>query len=149
MGPPECCRLTLSANLPRSKTYGPCPVRNSKEIVGNQSLPEWLIVVHLGASNSAGCPRMQKAKLHVREFIAHSEQWQVIRHPSRKSQPSLLVGELLGRSTNVGLLFVAEGGERRFLPMTLDDFPSRTEFENLTRIELVELLERAEQAPQS
>lgn len=92
---------------------------------------------------------MQKAKLHAREFSAHGEQWQAVRHPSRKSQPSLRVGELLGRATDVGLLFVAEGGERRFLPMTLDDFPSRTEFENLTRIELVELLERAVQAQQS
>jgi hypothetical protein len=86
---------------------------------------------------------MQKAKLHVREFIAHGQQWQAIRHPSRKSQPWLRVGELLGRSTDVGLLFVADDGQRCFLPMTLDDFPSKTEFESLTPIELVELLERA------
>jgi len=86
---------------------------------------------------------MQKAKLHVREFVAHGDKWQVIRHPSRKSQPSLRVGELLGRTTDVGLLFIAAGGERRFLPMTLDDFPTKAEFDSLTRIEFVELLERA------
>jgi hypothetical protein len=32
---------------------------------------------------------MQKAKLQVREFEAHGERWEAIRHPSRKSQPSL------------------------------------------------------------
>jgi hypothetical protein len=86
---------------------------------------------------------MQKAKLQVREFQAHGERWEAIRHPSRKSQPSLLVAELLGHAARVGVLFVAESGERRFLPMTLDDFPSKAEFETLTRIELVALLERA------
>ena len=86
---------------------------------------------------------MQKAQLHIREFDAHGDRWQAVRHPSRKSQPSLRVGELLGRTTGVGLLFVAENGERRFLTMTLDDFPTKTEFETLTRLELVEMLERA------
>lgn len=38
--------------------------------------------------SGAGVSRMQKAKLHVREFEAHGERWQAIRHPSRKSQPS-------------------------------------------------------------
>jgi hypothetical protein len=89
---------------------------------------------------------MQKEKLHVREFEAHGETWQAIRHPSRKSNPALRVGKIFGRETDVGLLFVATGGERRFLPMTLDDFPSKAEFDNLTRIELVELLERARPA---
>jgi hypothetical protein len=86
---------------------------------------------------------MQQAKLQVREFIAHSEQWQAVRHPSRKSQPSLLVEGLLGYAPRVGLLFISATGERRFLPTTLDDFPTKAEFERLTRIELVELLERA------
>jgi hypothetical protein len=79
---------------------------------------------------------MQKAKLQVREFEAHGERWEAIRHPSRESQPSL------GHAAR-GVLFVAESGERRFLSMTLDDLPSKAEFENLTRIELVALLERA------
>ena len=86
---------------------------------------------------------MQKEKLHVREFEAHGVGWQAIRHPSRKSNPSLRVGKIFGRATDVGLLFVATGGERRFLPMTLDDFPSKAAFDGMTRIELVELLERA------
>jgi hypothetical protein len=90
---------------------------------------------------------VEKAKLHVRAFTAHAERWQAVRHPSRKSQPSLLVGGLLAHAARVGLLFVAESGERRFLRMTLDDFPSKAEFDNLTRIELVDLLERA--APES
>jgi hypothetical protein len=79
----------------------------------------------------------------VREFVAHGEQWQVVRHPSRKSDPSLFLDGLLGRGARVGLLFVSETGERRFLPMTLDDFPTGAEFDRLSRIDLVELLERA------
>jgi len=85
---------------------------------------------------------MQRAVAHVREFIAHGEQWQVVRHPTRKSEPSLLVDGLLGHAPPVGLLFISETGERRFLPMTLDDFPTRAEFNGLTRMEFVELLER-------
>ncbi len=86
---------------------------------------------------------MQKAKLQVREFVAHAKQWQAIRHPNRQSQLSLLVGKPLDRAADVGLLFVAESGERRFLSMTLDDFPTKAEFDSLTRIEFVELLELA------
>ena len=60
-----------------------------------------------------------------------------------ESNPTLLVGRLLDHAARVGLLFVSESSERRFLSMTLDDFPTKGEFEKLTRLELVELLERA------
>jgi len=86
---------------------------------------------------------MQQAVAHVRKFIAVSEQWQAVRHPSRKSDPSLFLDSLLGHGAHVGLLFVSKTGERRFLFMTLDDFPTKAEFDSLSRIELVELLERA------
>ena len=86
---------------------------------------------------------MERVRLHTREFEAHGEQWQAVRHPSRKSYPGLLVDGLMGRAADVGLLFVSESGERRFLPMTLDDFPTRPEFENLTGQQLVELLDSA------
>lgn len=86
---------------------------------------------------------MQRAAARVREFVAQGEQWQVVRHPSRKSDPALFLDGLLGRGARVGLLFVSEAGVRRFLPMTLDDFFTGGEFDRLTQIELVELLERA------
>ena len=85
---------------------------------------------------------MEHVRQQAREFIADGERWQVVRPSSRKSQPWLL-SQLVGEGSPVGLLFVSEAGERRFLKMTVDDFPSKAEFEKLTRIELVELLERA------
>ena len=84
---------------------------------------------------------MQKRKLQVREFEVHGKRWQVIRQPHARVWTTLAHGQ--DDAPKPGLLFACESGERRFLPMTPDDFLSKAEFTNLTRIELVELLQRA------
>ncbi len=89
---------------------------------------------------------MQKGQLHIREFEANGERWQAARHPSLQHHPSRFVSRILCRAADLGVLFVSDSGERRFLTMTPDDFPSRTVFDSLTCIELVELLEQASSA---
>ncbi len=78
-------------------------------------------------------------RLDVREFEAYGQRWRAIRQPSGWLHPLLAPPD----AAPAGVLFVDDHGDREFLPLGADEFPSKRRFSAIRASELAALLNRA------
>ena len=78
-------------------------------------------------------------RLDVREFEAYGQRWRAIRQASGWHHPLLSTPD----APPVGVLFVDDDGDRRFLPLAAGEFPSKRRFSEIRATELAALLDRA------
>lgn len=78
-------------------------------------------------------------RLEVREFEAYGQRWRAIRQTSGWRHPLLAPRD----APPVGVLFVDDDGDRQFLPLAADEFPSKRRFSEIRTSDLAALLDRA------
>jgi len=82
-------------------------------------------------------------RLDVREFEAYGEHWRAIRQAAGPRHPILTTADV----PPLGVLFVDDAGDRRFLPLAGRDLPSKRRFSETPSAELAALLARASTRP--